>query len=339
MVKLRNRTADLLKGVAVLAMIQVHIVELFAKQPIFDSMLGSVLLFIGGPPAAPVFMVIMGYFIAHTAKNNTRKSIIRGLKLIAGALLLNIGLNSHLFVKIYNQTIITSPLPYLFGVDILFLAGFSVIIISILNVFFKKNIIPYIIVIGIIFMVNAVPYPNIQGVSSYLTAMVYSDNWWSYFPIIPWLAYPITGYVGFIILPQVTQLFKKKHLSLLIFFVSLMILIFSISYGIDVASNLHNYYHHNFLYYLFVLNFIILWSMLFNKITFSVSNVITNFIEWTGRNVTVIYIFQWLLIGNIATAIYKTQSGFQIVIWFFAIVIISSVLTLLYNKVINKINY
>ena len=46
----RNQTADLLKGLAVIFMIQVHIMELFAKQEIYDGIAGKISLFFGGPP-------------------------------------------------------------------------------------------------------------------------------------------------------------------------------------------------------------------------------------------------------------------------------------------------
>ena len=59
----RSFTADLLKGMAVLAMIQVHLMELFARQEVYDSLTGKISLFLGGIPAAPVFMAVMGYFL------------------------------------------------------------------------------------------------------------------------------------------------------------------------------------------------------------------------------------------------------------------------------------
>ena len=60
---LRNQTADLLKGIAVLLMIQVHVIELFSTDAINSSRIGHILLFLGGPPVAPVFAVIFGYYI------------------------------------------------------------------------------------------------------------------------------------------------------------------------------------------------------------------------------------------------------------------------------------
>ncbi len=51
----RTQTFDLLKGVAVLLMIQVHIIELFADNVISTSQVGKVLMYLGGAPVAPVF--------------------------------------------------------------------------------------------------------------------------------------------------------------------------------------------------------------------------------------------------------------------------------------------
>lgn len=335
MKKSRNRTADLLKGIAVLLMVQVHLIELFAQQQIFDSYVGSVLLFLGGPPAAPVFMAVMGYFIAF-GNSTVSKSILRGLKLIGGGLLLNFGLNFHLFIKIYNNTIVTSPWPYLFGVDILFLAGLSIIILSVFQILFKKKPIPYIIVIVFIFLIGQfVSYPESLGPISYFTALIYSDSWWSYFPVIPWLAYPLTGYVFYLILPSISSFFKNQTYNILVFTISGIILIASIGYGVSVAANLHVYYHHDFIYYLFTLNFMIFWTVLFNFITSFPTNYITNSFEWMGKNVTIFYVIQWLIIGNIATALYKTQNGVELLFWFIGIVISTSLIIFIYLKVKN----
>ena len=59
----RTQTADVLKGIAILLMIQVHLVELFVTNEISESRVGNVLLFLGGPPVAPIFMTVFGYFV------------------------------------------------------------------------------------------------------------------------------------------------------------------------------------------------------------------------------------------------------------------------------------
>jgi uncharacterized membrane protein len=113
----RKLFPDVLKGIAVLMMIQVHVMGLFASHEVFSGVFGRWSLFFGGEPAAPVFMTIMGYFIGNR-QANLKKSLLRGLQLVGLGLLLNVGLNAHLFIRIFKGQILLSPWTYLFGVDI-----------------------------------------------------------------------------------------------------------------------------------------------------------------------------------------------------------------------------
>ncbi len=331
----RNITADLLKGVAVILMIQVHILELFSLNDVLTSNIGSVLLFLGGPPAAPVFMIIMGYFIAKV-NPELKSSLKRGIKIILIGLLLNTGLNLHLFIKIYQEEIIADPLPYLFGVDILFLAGLSIIVIGIVNEFFRNKLTPLIILIIVLSIpeIFSSQWENFDF--PYLTAYLYSDAWWSYFPVIPWISYPITGYLFYLIWPDIKKHIRHEVSFLFIFLVSLIILISTLQYGIRTASKLEVYYHHDILYFLFIINFMISWTLLFRFIANKYGNKITQFVRWVGINVTTFYIIQWLIIGNIATKIYKTQTGLQSFGWFIIVLMLTSVFTLLWNKIITS---
>jgi uncharacterized membrane protein YhdT len=51
---------------------------------------------------------------------------------------------------------------------------------------------------------------------------------------------------------------------------------------------------------------------------------VARFIRWMGVNVTLLYVIQWLIIGNLAPAIYKTQNLFQAVGWFTAVTLITA---------------
>ena len=90
----RDATADLLKGTAVVLMIQVHLMELFALPDVLAGGAGQLSLFLGGPPAAPVFMVVMGYYTA-ASKRSLGGLLLRGLKLLALGAALNVGLNAR----------------------------------------------------------------------------------------------------------------------------------------------------------------------------------------------------------------------------------------------------
>lgn len=335
--KKRNIIADLLKGIAVILMIQVHIVELFAQQEIFESSLGKVLLFLGGPPAAPVFMTVMGYFIAKQNKS-LRENLIRGLKLIVIGFALNIGLNFHLLIKIIKGEFLIDPWPYVFGVDILFLAGLSIIIISILKDWVGKNPAGYIIIIIVVLGIQEfVPYPAVPEKLSFFTSYFYSGTWWSYFPLIPWLAYPLTGVLVKLSENIINNVFIKQSYRITAFIISGIVFSITISYGIEIASDLKQYYHHSFLYFLFTLNFMIFIYEALRLILLTGNNVVLKFIQWIGVNVTIIYVIQWLIIGNIATAIYKTQNLVQISLWFLTILLATIVITYFYTLAIRFI--
>jgi hypothetical protein len=334
----RNIIADLLKGIAVILMIQVHIVELFAQQSIYDSYIGKILLFLGGPPAAPIFMTVMGYFIAKQNKSLFR-NIWRGARLILLGFALNIGLNLHLLINIYSGEFLIDPWPYVFGVDILFLAGLSIIIITLLKKWFRENPFGYLIIIIVIFATQEfIPYPDITGKPGYLMSYIFSDNWWSYFPVVPWLSYPLLGVLVQLSDNKIKHLIKNKSYHLIIVSVSFVVFVVTIKFGIEIASNLHIYYHHSFLYFLFTLNFMIFMYELLRLLSLHGNNIVMRYIQWIGINVTVIYVIQWLIIGNVATAIYKTQNLWQIVIWFIGILFLVSMLTILYNLIIKGKN-
>lgn len=325
----RLGTADLLKGIAVILMIQVHITELFARPELRDNLFGKISLFLGGIPAAPVFMVVMGYF-AIQSKNNL-KSTLRGLKIILLAFLLNLGMNAHLLYKIHQHIMLLDPLPYIFGADILFLAGFSIIFIANAKYLVGEklwfwSIITLFVALAGLFL------PEYSGETEslyYVQAFFWGKLSWSYFPVIPWMVYPLIG--GILSLTEkkfpefVSGLIKSKFLFPAVALISLA----GIPYGFGISTDLQSYYHHGPLFIVWACLFLAFWVMLFMKIyNFFRDNRITHFIEWVGKNVTAFYVFQWLLIGNIATEIYQSQPKLLLIVWFILMLAMSSIFVL-----------
>lgn len=332
----RNQTADLLKGLAVIFIIQVHLIELFARQDIFSSNIGSVLLFFGGPPAAPLFMAVMGYYIA-LSKKTFFYNFKRGILLFAGGILLNIGLNLHLLWKVSQGNSQIDPLKLIFGADILQLAGLSIIIISLLKISFKKNLFFYLIfAVAILYFHNISLKINLSdNYLVFVQAFLWGDLEWSYFPLIPWLFYPLLGFMYSLFIKKVNlDQSSKDFLGL---FAAILTYV-TINYGIEIAADLKNYYHHNWLYSLWVVQFLILIVYLTEKIEMLLgkSNLLI-FIKWLGKNVTAVYVFQWIIIGNIATALYKTQNWIELILWFIVICFLVAVLVITFEKLKVKI--
>jgi hypothetical protein len=318
---------DFLKGIAVLCMIQVHLMELFATYDIYNSFFGKISLFIGGVPAAPVFMVVMGYFAIRARQ--TGKSMLRGMKILILGLALNIGLNAHLLLKIFQKSIELNPFHYIFGVDILFLAGISIIVIALLKSLFRENILLWLLFAVFIASANAF-LPDYHGQYSwiyYVQALFWGTLEWSYFPVFPWLTYPILGVVFYFIeLKYNSYVIKGLQSNLVLLGLAVLNIPFFL-YGYVIAIDLLAYYHHPALFVLWVILFMGFWILLFYRLhKFTLDSKANNYIVWVGENVTAFYILQWLLIGNIATAIFRTQSWPMLIAWFIAIVLASSLL-------------
>ncbi len=336
----RNGTADFMKGLAVILMIQVHLIELFAEQQIYNSSIGRISLFLGGPPAAPLFMVVMGYFLA-ASKKSFKEKIIRGIFLFIGGILLNIALNFNLLIKLYNGYFpLLDPYSYIFGVDILTLAGLSIIFITLLNRLLQDKFCVYFILATIlVFLGTILPYYPSTGDSfiKYINAFFWGNYAWSYFPLLPWIAYPLTGYCFYLLRSREVLPNYSSKTKILFFVLWIVFIAFTIHRAIATSANLQEYYHHGILFFF--------WSVIFlGGVTFIVKRIenylgkfkIIIYIKWVGLNVTVFYVVQWILIGNTATEIYKTQPLNTLLIWYLAIIVIVTALTIIWNRFFSK---
>lgn len=330
----RNHIIDLLKGIAVILMIQVHIIELFASNDVFSSSYGKLLLFFGGPPVAPVFALILGYNIAGSSKT-TKQLIMRGLNFLILGMVLNIALNFNLIVSVYKGLIDVDLLPYIFGVDILQFAGLSIIVISIMKKIFVKSMVLIIfsaILVAFLghFLIQFIP-ENIT--LKYITSFFYGTTHWSYFPLLPWLAFPLAGFLIYSLIPKVNLNFLTlTKFKIIVIISSLVFLVFTIKYAISISSDLELYYHHSFIFSMWLIVFIIFYSFYIYELDKKLGHsILFKYLKWLGKNVTIIYIIQWVIIGNIATEIYKTVSNpIFLVFYFISVLSVSSIIGYLF---------
>ncbi|MCK5684244.1 hypothetical protein KAJ27_08980, partial [bacterium] len=219
------------------------------------------------------------------------------------------------------------------GIDILVSAGVAIIIIAILKKVIKNNVLLFIVfAFSIAYAPKILPVLNPDTSSClFFYSLFWGNTSWSYFPIFPWLAYPITGYSIKLLEDKIKV---KKTFLIAAGMLSIFPIMFTASFGINISTNLRRYYHHGYDFFLWSLFFMLIWisSLWIIEYNFSSSMVII-YLKWVGKNVTSFYIFQWLIIGNIATAVYKTVSQKKLVLWFIAILITTNALVLLLNKI------
>ena len=330
---------DLLKGLAALFMVQIHITELFIDTAGRESLLGKTSLFLGGPFAAVVFMLVMGYFIARN-KSTVAQNMFRGVKIFLLGFLLNFGLNFHLFLKIRFADWPYNPLEYLFGVDILFLAGMGIMVLAVLKTLQKgQETVALILLVAVTALTGFMNQKLTVNNHFYILPFVAGNYSWSYFPLFPWLAYPLAGFI-FARHETKIRLFTQSNKTASIILVSLLtagVLLYA-RQGINTTLNLAEYYHHTFLYFLWAIGLSVLWALSLKFILKLLPDTaVSNFFCYIGKNITLFYVIQWLIIGNIATAIYQTQTIGQYWYWFTGIFAVSVLLTFLIEKIRLKL--
>ncbi len=330
---------DLLKGFAVFLIVPIQILETFVDYPGRESLYGKVLLFLGGPFGVPVFMIVMGYFMALN-KKSIQQNLWRGVKVFLVGFLLNIGLNFHLLLKIKFAGWPYKPLEYIFGVDIFYLAGLSLIVLSLIKSI-KKG--PAMVALIFAFVVLAeTGFMNEHLLSTernYILPFIAGKYSWSYFPLFPWLAYPLIGFSFYFLEGKIKEkILTKKWLPAFIFSVLFLVVILFSKRGYAITVNLPSYYHYTFWFALWALAIVVLWAFLLRTLISKYpSTVLGNLYIWLGKNITVFYIIQWLIIGNIATVIYQTQPMKTYIFWFVGIFSLTVVLTRLFEKLNLKI--
>ena len=325
---------DLLKGFAVFLIVPVHILETFIDYPGRETLFGKILLFLGGPVAVPVFMMVMGYFMAKNRKS-LQQNVGRGLKVFTVGFLLNVGLNFHLLLKIRFAGWQIDPREYIWGVDILFLAGLSLIFLSFLKKIPRHKEWVALILVFLVSGATAFMNENITSTErNFWMPFVAGSYSWSYFPLFPWLAYPLAGFAFYYFEGKVLS-FLQNHQWISAGFLAVIIALVLVyfKWGYFKTIHLNEYYHHTFLFSLWAFGVVILWAFLMRWIVHTIpENPAIKFLRWLGCNITVFYVVQWLIIGNIATAIYQTKPISQYIFWFSGIFAITILFTWLLSK-------
>ncbi|MBE0651270.1 MAG: DUF1624 domain-containing protein [Bacteroidales bacterium] len=331
----RSRTSDLIKGVAIIAMVQVVLLELFARQPIVDGLIGKISLFIGGSTTAPVFLSVMGYYIAYKHKS-FKKKVLRGLELIGLGFLLNIGRNILVLTGLAHPEYAQAAIPLIFSTDILILAGLSLIAIAVIIQLFRGHVLIFLFLIVVILLLQYV-IPPVENTfpNSILLPFLYGKYPNGFFPLIPWLSYVLAGYCFYQFKNYfVSDQFKHSQtVKVMLLFLSGIVLIVTAKFGFRVSVEPKLYFHHGIMFFLFCINYVFWWLLSARAIVHRSDNFIAHYVEWLGKNVTAFYVIFMLLVGNLAILFYKILDYKELIGWFIGMLFVTSLLVFLWEKV------
>lgn len=296
---------DYIKGWAVLIMIQAHIFETWIRQDILDTGAGAVIRFINNIPAAPLFMLFMGYLVFYT-RSDSIKLALRGVKVFFWGLLLNVGLNFHYLVKILINKELGDPWQSVLGVDILFLAGLSLVVTGVIRLlphsWWWSLALSVAIAAFAPMVADALDGWHPDG---YLPAMLGSRAGWSYFPVFPWLSYPLAGYAFAGLVKKYTLADLGKIWKVLLMVLCSGVGVIGLMFNLNDLKNLEPYYHHGITVYLWAVSFALGITLIFHFLPRLSEGGFSAWIQFAGKYLTRYYVIQWLIIGNLASFFFQ----------------------------------
>lgn len=317
-----------MKTTAIFLMILGHVVIMYGSPQAIASDLTTWLAFTTEGMGAPAFIFAMGASIMLSSSKSTKSNIIRGLSLFVLGYILNL-LKFYPTIALFNifpeelflatdRVNDTAGLISLLTVaDILHFAAIAYIICTLLRPLVDRFK-PLGTLLCIPFFLFAPSLYDQEVVSSnYLLQMVYGRNHQVYFPLFPWLGFALMGLsVGSWIKPinsSLRRVWLILPLTGVMFLMSGLLLIAKqpdLYFGLD-------YYHRGVGALLMYYGELLVFLSIFHLLTPILSVWLRNFFIFCSRNVTRIYILQWVLIyWNWAIIPYGSQPWSRIWIYF-----------------------
>jgi uncharacterized membrane protein len=197
----RIRAFDLARGLAVLFMILIHVLGHYGDPATWRTPVGAVIVFLGGPLAAPVFMFLMGASLALSRRSSGPAIARRGLWLLGLAYSLNV-LRGALPASLGLATGVVKEAdiaPYSVGtllalVDIHQLAGLSLLFIAVLPVV-RAVPLATLALAAAVAIVAPLTWGMTTGIAPIDAALLllWGAEWYVFFPLLGWFAYPLVG--------------------------------------------------------------------------------------------------------------------------------------------------
>jgi len=300
----RIRFLDIARGLAIVFMVMQHVQLLFAVDSGEDSALGAAFLLLGTAPAAPVFMVAMGFLFGSSTRTGVRSGVVRGLQLFALGYALNLlRFVLPLVVQGDPQAIEAFGGTWwgaFFEIDILQLAGLSLIVLGPVKRYGRDPRLVLALAIAV-----AIISPLLWGVGGghVLLDPLWGAGDWVSFPLFPWLAYPLLGLslAGFTArATSATRLMRVWALAGAVAVLAGAALVVLAPAGAGILA-FGDYYRSGLPVQLLLAGFVLLWLPLLWWLDRRLAwRAVPRYLTSLSRNITAVYLIQWALIGWLA---------------------------------------
>ncbi|WP_347332458.1 heparan-alpha-glucosaminide N-acetyltransferase domain-containing protein [Marinimicrobium locisalis] len=301
----RIATFDLIRGLAVVFMIVIHVLDFYGAPEVHESLVGVVLAFAIGWPAASVFVFVMGIFVTYSSKRSLARGLKRAASLFLLGYLLNLARGSipmwaslQMGLVSHEELGAHSPLTEFLIFDILQFAGLALALCVLLKHFLPR---PEYWLAASLLVIFCSPFfwtlsSGFTPVDEFFKMLGGDHSEGAMFPLFPWLAYPLAGMAFGQWLREAgnnRRLFQKTlWFGLALFVVG----------GLAISTSPEYHVGHNLRsgpgVTLVVMGFVLvtLWACQWVTERAHGSRWLNPLYFW-GKYVTAIYVTQWVLIG------------------------------------------
>lgn len=338
----RITSFDHARGFTVFIMPAAHTLLMYGRPDIHQTLLTDIFRFLAEGPGAQLFMLLMGVSFSFSKRIRATYVIKRTLLLFSGAYLLNyfkfivplsLGiLPDNLLAELQlspNQEAITF---FLFMGDILHFAAIAYPLLYLIHRLKHYALWSMLAAIAIMVISPLVwdVKPGIVFVDS-LIPLFNSHPPQTFFPVFPWLVYPLAGLTLGSILNQhqVDTTLKKSGLT------GVGLIIASCLFpATTTVTDWPSFYRTESADTLFHLGFVLLWLSVIHQISRKVKdNYFFQLLRFCSRHITMIYLIQWILICWCMSITGYMQSGIaETAGWMCGVTIVTLLLTYSISK-------
>lgn len=338
----RIKSLDLARGFTVLFFAPVHAVLLFSKPEVYNTPFGLFLTFIAEDIGAQVFMLLMGISFVLSKRNDFNSVIKKVAWLLAAGYVLNFlkfvlpAMSNILPAGVYTELQVSRNccgyIKMLLTGDILQFAAIAMFIIYAVSRLPRYPLWASVVAIVICF-VSPLLYDKHgnNAFCNYLLQLVSGQPPRVFFPLLPWLVYPLTGLViGYFIRLQKPLVFGYCMMA------GFILMLLSCSEWLPYHDKLNESFYRTYppgtLYHL---GMVLVWLYIVHWIAkHHPHRLLLKPFSFLSKHITLIYCVQWIILcwslPLIGFRTLGTMASIIIATLFCLVVIIISALILLF---------
>lgn len=308
---------DLARGFTVAFIAPVHCMMLFGNVSLQQSWLGWVFRFVSEGPGAALFMLLMGISFALSDKKITLAVLKRAFLLLGVGYLLNLlkfgvpGLFGMLpegllqWLEVPNNS--SGYVQLILTGDILQLAGLSLIVLAICKKIYAYRFLYVILAIEICFASPLLwDLYSDHSFFNYLLQLIGGKPPRVFFPLFPWLVYPLIGvYVGMLVKNKLPFKIPRLWVFSAVIGCSWVVVYYFLHYEEPLFYRTEPI--GTLMHLLVVLIWLFVWHLLSKWVPY---NQFFKLLQWLSKNITSIYLLQWVLLFWLLPLFGFQQLGF-----------------------------